>query len=265
MQPANDYPRSLLRGNTAIVTGGSSGIGLEIAAEFLLEGCSILMVGRDRGRLDSARSSLLALVPNDAEVRIEVLALDLTQLGSGRAVVDTAISALGGIDILVNNVGGLVVQNIDEASSLDCVQSLQLNLVTAVDCSNAAIPEFRKRSGGVIINICSVSAHRGNGSTGFYPVAKAALRAYTVSLAGRLAGDRIRVNSISPGPIDTPVWDRLGADNAGAWREAMANRVPMGCLGRPEQVAKAAVFLASSLSEWTTGMDFVIDGGMLAV
>ena len=214
-------------------------------------------------KLKNTASELGDLIQDDTELQIKTHAADLTQPGSGRKMIETASDAFSRIDILVNNVGGLTIQDIDLATASDCIESLQLNLVTAVECSHAVLPEFRKHGSGNIINICSVSANRGNGHTGFYPVAKAALKAYTISLAGKLAGEKIRGNSISPGPIDTPVWDRLGGDNAEAWRKSMMDRIPMGCLGLPDQIGKAAVFLASSQSEWTTGSDLVIDGGML--
>lgn len=255
--------QGILHHRVAAVTGGSSGIGLAISREFLAAGASVLIVGRNSQRLIQAEEYLLRTASAIKRDKLGAIECDVTTAGSGQRIVAKAKALFAGLDILINNVGGPVLKDIDQCSAADCHEAMQWNLVTAVECSRAAIPELRRRGRGAIVNICSVSAHRGNRSIGFYPVAKAALRAYTVCLAAKLAADHIRVNSISPGPIDTPVWDRLPDKCGDVWRAEMASRIPMGRLGQPEEVAKVALFLAGPDSNWTTGTDFIVDGGML--
>ena len=245
-------------GRAALVTGGSAGIGLAIAQALVARGVSVAVVGRSDARLSRASEQLREAAFSGANV--VPLALDLTEPNAGEQAVSLAADSLGGLDHLVNNVGGLEATPIAEGTRKACVSAFDLNLFPAVACSRAALDVMG--SGSSILNVGSVSAHAPSAGTGFYPVAKAALVMYTRCLALAVAGRGIRVNALSPGPVDTSAWDRLGGEQADRWRETAASRVPLGRLGTASEVAEWALRLLDPDSTWMTGSELVLDGGM---
>jgi 3-oxoacyl-[acyl-carrier protein] reductase len=246
-----------LAGKAVLITGASSGIGAALARAF------------------AAQGSLLALHYNAHEAEIRALADELARAGSSprlvrgdlskrgeaRRVVNDAAAALGGLDVLVNNAGGLgerrPLADIDD-QLFDFVYDLNVRSVLAA--STAAVPHFEKRGGGNIINVGSIAGINGGGSgTSLYSSAKAAVHNLTRHLANDLAARNIRVNTISPGAIATPFHARTPAARMDAMRGATA----MGRVGVAEDCIGSFLFLASNeLSGYITGNMIHVNGGM---
>jgi NAD(P)-dependent dehydrogenase (short-subunit alcohol dehydrogenase family) len=245
----------------AVVTGAGRGIGLAVAAA--LAGRGVAVVAGNRS--PSAQLDALAGVT-------PVLA-DLAQPGAGAAVVDKAIELHGRLDIVVNGVGGGRVR---PEPALVCDEQweamLASNLLSAVRTCRAAVPHLRTR-GGAIVTISSVAATMPDRNTIDYSAAKAALNSYSKSLALALAPDGVRVNTISPGPVLTPLWTdpgglgdqfaaQYGVDRDAALKEFADRYLPLRRIAQPEEIAELAVFLASDAAASVTGADYVVDGGM---
>jgi NAD(P)-dependent dehydrogenase (short-subunit alcohol dehydrogenase family) len=260
-----------LTDRVVVVTGASKGIGLAVTQRFLAEGARVVAASRTR------TPALDAL----AGERLLHVSADLAQPTAPAEVVARALEAFGGIDVLVNNVGGGPERHGPRSSFLaitdaDWVDSLELNLLAAVRASRAALPLLLEGGAGAIVNVSSVNARRPYPMVLDYSVAKAALSNLTKGLSEEFAPQRVRVNGISPGPVRTPFWTGDGgmgdavAGQAGTDRDtALTTVVPelmqltTGRMVEPEEVAALAALLASPLSANTTGADFVVDSGFL--
>jgi 3-oxoacyl-[acyl-carrier protein] reductase len=242
-----------LEGKVAVVTGGSRGIGRAICLALAAEGCGIALCARGEEQLRASEDAVRALgVPAFAE------SVDVTHPGAVEDFVDTAVKALGRLDILVNNVGGSRPGTDDDTWQA----VLDMNLMAAVRASRAAIPHLRARQGGAIIHISSVFGRESGGSP-TYNAAKAAMISHAKALALELAPEGIRVNSVAPGSIRFPggSWDRrVQADPEGIAAFVKQN-IPGGRFGTVEEVADAVVFLASPRASWITGACLNVDGG----
>jgi NAD(P)-dependent dehydrogenase (short-subunit alcohol dehydrogenase family) len=247
-----------LENRVAIVTGASRGIGSAVVDRLVHEGVRVVGVSR--------RS-----VPtkHPAEL-VRTLEVDLAAADAPHIVVDGAIQAFGRIDILINNAGGgarLSLAPFDRLSDEDWDDALGINLLAAVRLTKAAAP-WLEQSGGTVINVSSIGAHRVDGPPLAYNVAKAALTAFGKGVAPELAARGIRIATITPGPTRTAMWDRF-ADAAGVPIEAVLAKIPeqMGMLTRalidPVEIADAIAYLASPLAKNVVGAEIVIDGGSL--
>jgi 3-oxoacyl-[acyl-carrier protein] reductase len=244
----------LLEGKTAVVTGGSRGIGLTIVELFLKEGAAVYIM--DLIPCDSMAE--LEKTAQQTGVSIHYKKTDVSSEEQTTAVVKVILSESGGIDVLVNNAGitrdGLIFR-----MPLENWQSvLAVNLTSAFLVSkNVAMAMMKKRTGS-IVNMASISGLFGNVGQTNYAASKGGLIAFTKSLAKEVASRGVRVNAVAPGYIDTDMTRKLSEEV----REFMRERVSLGRPGTAEEVAKVVLFLASDLASYVTGEVIRIDGGM---
>lgn len=239
-----------LSGKVALVTGGSSGIGLAIAHRFAREGARVFITGRRETQLAEA----VALI----EGQIETVAGDLTQPDDLARLFDTLQAKAGRLDILVSSSGVAEPASLDETTEAHIDRAFNLNvraMVLAVQRSVQLMGE-----GSAIVLVGSIAGSMANPGYGTYSASKAAVRSYARTWSHELAPRGIRVNTLSPGPTDTPMFDQASDEV----REALSAQIPAKRLGHPDEVAAAALFLASDESRYISGTELVIDGGMSA-
>jgi 3-oxoacyl-[acyl-carrier protein] reductase len=242
-----------LHGQTALITGASGGIGGAIARAFHRQGAEVALAG--------TRTAALAALAAELGSRAHVLAADLADPATPDRLLRDAETAKGRVDILVNNAGitrdNIALRLRDE----DWQVVLDINLTAAFRLTRAALRGMIRRRHGRVISITSIVGVTGNAGQANYAAAKAALIGMTKSLAAETASRGITVNCIAPGMITTAMTDKLGEDQ----RARIAAAIPMGRFGSPEDVAAAAVYLASPESGYMTGQTLHINGGMAMV
>lgn len=242
-----------LRGYRVVVAGASKGIGRSIALAFAKAGAAVSICARGQAALDEAAR---ALALHGGEVHAQ--ACDLGDPAAIEAWLAAAAAALGGIDVLVNNASGYGFDENDES----WLANFNIDLMAAVRASRCALPYLQRSPHASILHTSSIAAFhpRRNGSA--YAAMKAALSHYTTSQAVQLAGQRIRVNAIAPGSVEFAdgLWDRRRREEPELYAATLA-RIPFGRYGRPEEIAHAALFLASPWAGWITGQTLCVDGG----
>ncbi|MBI4199879.1 MAG: SDR family oxidoreductase [Chloroflexi bacterium] len=247
-----------VRGKSALVTGGSRGLGKYAALALAQEGCNVAICARSGEALQHAVKELHALGVSAVGVEADVA----TERGTS-LVFRRAMEALGPVDILVNNVGGAVGRDIDSATDEGWQVTLQLNLFAAIRLIRLCLPAMKERRWGRVINIASIwGREHGGGLT--YMTAKAALIAFSKHLALEVAGTGITVNSVAPGSIAFPggSWERFQQTNPPeVVQEFIRNNLPMGRFGWPEPVAALVAFLASRQADLLSGACINVDGG----
>ncbi|MFD5759424.1 SDR family NAD(P)-dependent oxidoreductase, partial [Streptomyces sp. NPDC127044] len=246
-----------LDGKVAVVTGGSSGIGFATAQQFVEEGAFVFITGRRRPELDKAKDEIgrnVTTVQGDVSV-----SADLDRLFG------TVAEEKGKIDVVVANSGLVDPQVFGQITEASFDRIFNVNARGTLFTAQKALPLMN--DGGSIILVGSIAGHVGVEGYTTYSATKAALRSYARTWTKELKGRGIRVNVLSPGPIDTPIMDSQAdsKEGADAIRAAFASVVPLGRMGRPEEVAAAAVFLASDESSFCAGMELSVDGGMAQV
>jgi NAD(P)-dependent dehydrogenase (short-subunit alcohol dehydrogenase family) len=243
-----------LSGKSAIVTGGGSGIGKAIAAAFAREGANVLIAGRHQAKLDNAAQ----------EIGPECLAIaaDVSKAGDVEKLVQAAIEKFNRVDVLVNNAGILLPGTAESLSEEEFDQTFDVNVRGLWLLARAVLPHMRAAGGGSIINIGSVLSTLGARNRVAYSASKGAVLAMTRAMALDHAAEKIRVNCICPGIVETEMVARFSMDEC-ARRQRLAWH-PLGRFGQPEDIAGLAVFLASDESAWTTGAVFTVDGGYSA-
>jgi 3-oxoacyl-[acyl-carrier protein] reductase len=244
-----------LSGKRAVITGGSRGIGRAIAIACAEAGASVSICARHADGLSPVREQIAAL-----GVRAHAQACDVGDEAAIALYIRDAAEALGGIDILVCNASGFGTSH-DEAG---WKRSIDVDLMGTVRAIRAAVPYLEKSDAGSIINISSISGLRASARTAPYGAVKAALIEYTLSEAALLAKQRIRVNCIAPGSVEFPggSWEKRKTEAPNLYN-AIQRSIPFGRLGRPEEIATVAIFLASPLASWVTGQTISVDGGQL--
>lgn len=248
-----------LKDKVAVVTGSSRGLGLASARSLAAEGCRVCVCARGDGRLREAATEVAAAA-GSAEKVLAVVA-DVTQPEGVQSVIDRTVSAFGGLDILVNNVGLGAGGGLLDTSDEQWQEAFDHTLLPAVRASKLAVPHMQRRGGGVIVIIASIFGREAGGRM-TYNAVKAAEISLAKSLAQQLAPSNIRVNSVSPGSIlfeGGSWWRRQQADPAGI-AEFVLRELPFGRFGRPEEVGDVVAFLCSSRASWISGASIVVDG-----
>ncbi|PSL42189.1 3-oxoacyl-[acyl-carrier-protein] reductase [Planomicrobium soli] len=244
-----------LTGKTAIITGGSRGIGAEIARRFSDAGAKVVV--NYSGSQEKAEAVVADIQANGGEA-IAVKA-NVSDSEAVKAMVDETMNAFGSIDILVNNAGitrdNLMMRMKDD----EWDDVINTNLKGVFICTKAVTRQMMKQRAGRIINIASIVGVMGNAGQANYVAAKAGVIGLTKTTARELASRNITANAVAPGFITTDMTDKLSEDI----QKAMLTQIPLGRFGKPEEVAKAALFLASDDSSYMTGQTLHLDGGMV--
>jgi 3-oxoacyl-[acyl-carrier protein] reductase len=247
-----------LRGKVALITGGSLGIGLRTARLFAEEGCDVAICGRKADSLTAAAEEL-----RQKGVRVAAIQGDVTVASEAAQIVEQCVAELGGIDILINNVGGATGGKLMEATDEDWIHTFELNVFQIIRMIRLSAPHMAKRGGGAIVNISSISGWEAQlVGTAQYGASKAAQIFMGERLALELVHDNIRVNTVSPGSIvwEDGSWDRFRVRNPQSYDNYVADGFPMGRLGKPEEVADVIVYLSSPRSNWINGRNIPVDG-----
>ena len=241
-----------LEGKVAIITGGSRGIGFAIAKAFSENGANVIITSKNSQQLENSANQLNNAIPISADIRKE---------DDVRKVIEKTIEKFGKLDILINNAGIFPkIKQLHEISEMEWNDVIDVNLSGQFRFTKFAIPYLQKTS-GTIINISSdagLKAYEGFNADA-YSASKAALIVLTKCWALEYAKDKIRVNCVCPGVIDTDMTKPFLTTQKD--REFMDNDHPLGRIGQPEEVAKSVLFLVSEDSSWTTGAILAIDGG----
>jgi NAD(P)-dependent dehydrogenase (short-subunit alcohol dehydrogenase family) len=253
-------PQRSLEGKVAIVTGASQGIGRASVIEFAREGAKVIAAARSQAgceetvRLACDAGGEALAVPTDVSVSADV-----------RRMIQAAVDTYGGLDILFNNAGLSIDKPVVELAEEEWDQVIDVNLKGHFLCAKYAIPHMRARGGGVIINMSSVLGMSALPKIAAYCSTKYGILGLTQVLALELARDRIRVNAIAPGSVDTAMlWGSLQGEALEEARALCTEAQPVGYIGTPEQIGRAAVWLARNEVDFMTGATLLIDGGMMA-
>ena len=253
-----------LTGKAAVVTGGSPGIGRAIAAELAAEHADVLIVARNAERLEATAQE----ISKQCGRRVVACAGDMTQPDDVGKVMAAARQAFGRIDILVNNAGASPMGRIADTPDSIWEKSLNLKLLGYVRCARDVLPGMRERRWGRIVNIIGRSGHQPRAAYMAGGAVNAALLNFTLALAEECAPDNVLVTGVNPGPVQTERWDSLIAQSAAiagtgadAVNAAAIASVPLGRVGRPEEVSGMVAFLCSERASFMTGTCINIDGG----
>lgn len=242
-----------LTNKKAVVTGANSGIGLQISKLFLEEGAQVVLSGRNKTALETETNKL--------GENAHPIVSDVTNLNQIENLFDETKNLLGSIDVLVANAGIATVKPFADTTEEDFDKQVDTNFKGAFFTIKQALPLMKE--GGSIILISSIANTRGYEGMSVYGPTKSAVRGLTRTLARELSAKNIRVNCISPGPIDTPVFEKMGLpeEHVQRTKDAFASMVPLGRMGTVQEIAEGALFLASDKSSYITGIDLAIDGG----
>jgi 3-oxoacyl-[acyl-carrier protein] reductase len=248
-----------------VVTGASSGIGLAASRKLAAEGARVLLVARDPKKLEVAA----------ARVGGEYIAADVTDPEADELIIATCAEQMGGIDVLVNNAGTSYISRLGELTDDEWRQQYELHVMAPMRLMRAAAPRMAGRGGGRIVNVCSSSGKRPSQTNPAYSVTKAAQLSLSRVFADAYARAGVRVNAVSPGPVDTELWlepggmaEQLAKQRGITPQEALAqqrDKVPIGRYGTPDEVADVIVFLCSDRASNVTGAAWSVDGGQVPV
>jgi len=248
-----------LAGKVALISGGARGQGATETRLFVREGAAVVF----GDVLDDDGKKVEAEIRASGGGRATYVHLNVTREADWRAAVATAVQTYGKLDVLVNNAGILFRSKIEDTSEADWDRIMAVNVKGVFLGTKCAIPAMRQAGGGSIINISSTAGLVGSpGETAAYSATKGAVRLFTKSTAIQHAKDKIRCNSVHPGPIATDMIKDV-LENRASWEQRL-RRLPMGRVGTPEEVAYGVLYLASDEASYVTGSELVIDGGTTA-
>lgn len=249
-----------LKGKAALITGGTEGIGYACAELFLREGARVAISGRSEEKGRRAVAALSGLG--------EVIFTrgDVSKAEDARRMVEETVRQFGRLDVLFNNAGVYIEKTAEEMTEEEWDLLMGVNLKGTFMVTRFAVPHMKKQGGGVIVNNSSDAGLIGNRSCPAYCASKGAVTVMTKAMALDYAGCGIRVNCVNPGTIDTPMLERevRASGDPKAYMVRTEAESPMGRVGRPEEVAKAVLFLASAESSFVTGACLSVDGGTTA-
>jgi NAD(P)-dependent dehydrogenase (short-subunit alcohol dehydrogenase family) len=243
-----------LKEKRALITGGTTGIGLETARQFLKEGARVAITGKNPATLEAAQKEL----GRD----VLVIASDAGQVADQKTVADALQKAFGGLDILFVNAGIAELLPIEKWDEAAFDRVFAINVKGPYFLIQSLLPLFANPA-SIVLN-ASVNAHIGMPTSSVYGASKAALLSFSRTLSGELISRGIRLNAVSPGPIATPLYGKLGMSEADlkTVSASIQGQVPAGRFGNASEIAQAVVFLASDESAYTVGAEIQIDGGM---
>lgn len=248
----------LLKGKTALITGGTAGIGKEIALVYAQNGANVIILGTNEQRAEKAILEIQAAFVSP-EQRCASFLADVSSFLEVEKTLNEVLTSFGQIDILVNNAGITKDNLLMKMSEEDWDSVMDVNLKSVYNTCKTLTRPMMKARAGVVINITSVIGLIGNAGQTNYAASKAGMIGFTKSLAKELSSRGIRANCIAPGYIETPMTEKLAAPI----KEAIISKIPMGHIGKPSDIAHAALFLASDLARYITGQVLTVDGGMV--
>jgi NAD(P)-dependent dehydrogenase (short-subunit alcohol dehydrogenase family) len=239
-----------LKNKRTLITGGTSGIGLETAREFLGEGARVAITARDTASLEEARKELGS--------ELLTIASEMGDVGGQKKVAETIRQAFGKLDVLFLNAGIVEMRPLENWDENGFDRSFNINFKGPFFLLQALLPIFNNPASVVLMT--SINSHIGMPNSSVYGATKGALLSLARTLSGELISRGIRFNAITGGPIATPVYRKLGMGEAEL--KALAQQIPARRMGKPSEVAQAVVYFASDESAFTVGSELVIDGGM---
>ena len=247
-----------LNGKVAVITGGSTGIGLATAKTFIEEGAKVVITGRTQLTLDAAQTEI-----NHENLR--VIQSDTSKLDEVNALVSKVEAEFGKVDILFANAGIAWFAPIGQTDEAFFDTHFNTNVKGLFFTIQKFLPIFN--DGGAIVLNASAVIHKGFENSSVYSATKGAVRSFARTLSAELAPRKIRVSTVSPGPIDTPIYGKMGMteDQLKGMAENFANMVPLKRFGSSAEVAKAVLFLASDDSSYVAGEEILVDGGIATI
>jgi len=246
-----------LKGKRVLISGGGSGIGRATAIIFAREGATVAVAGRNEDRLEEVVSTV-----ESAGGDCHAIKCDVSVYSDVKRAVEESIKKMNSVDILFNNAGIYSYRSVEETDEELWNRILDTNLKGCFQLSKIAAGEMKKNGGGVIINNSSSLGINPVANTVAYSASKAGLISLTKSMALEFAKDKIRVNCICPGVVNTPIHEKMHGEQREEFLKTMAERHPLGSIGSPEDIAWAALFLASEEARWITGAVLAVDGGI---
>lgn len=247
-----------LNGKVAVITGGSTGIGLATAKTFIAEGAQVVITGRTQLTLDAAQAE----INNE---NLHAVQSDTSKLEEVDALVSYVKSQYGSVDILFANAGIAWFAPINQSDEAFFDTHFNINVKGLFFTIQKFLPIFN--DGGTIVLNASAVIHKGFENSSVYSATKGAVRSFARTLSAELAPRKIRVNTVSPGPIETPIYGKMGMteDQLKGMSESFANMVPLKRFGSSSEVAKAVLFLASDDSSYVAGEEILVDGGIATI
>lgn len=241
-----------LNGKLAVVTGGNSGIGYASAQKMKEQGATVIITGRDANKVAIAAD----------ELGVKGIVADVSDLSAIDELVSQVKNEFGKVDILLVNAGVFQPAPVGQITEEMFDHQMGINFKGALFTTEKFLPILN--DGASIINLSSINAYTGMPNTAVYAASKAALNSYTRTAATELASRNIRINSVNPGPVTTPIFSKTGMEEEqlNGLAAAMQNRIPLKRYGQPEDIANLVSFLASEEASFITGSEYNIDGGL---